>query len=239
MRAYSLASLLALSISTLLFTQGACTRDNGLLQPDPTLNGRSTVIAPQGGAKGPASSGCETSKDCAPGYQCLFTAESCVEPPLRCGFCEACPALPPEPWACADGKLVPIYSADGACVIGHDCQGGCETPNPAGCAATGCPSGEICVESNLDVCAPSGCVCGDSGWTCTDDCVSPTICVPDKKDCADPYPGDCTNDPSLCGEGYFCATAVDACTPSACACSGGQWTCTADCNGYGVCVVKN
>jgi hypothetical protein len=48
----------------------------------------------------------------------------------------------------------------------------CAAPNPQGCFATGCPNGEICVQS-AD-CVPSHCECsglpGEENWVCSGDC---------------------------------------------------------------------
>lgn len=91
--------------------------------------------------------------------------------------------------ATADG--VEDATADGTADAGTDAEGdvvgACEGPNPQGCIANGCPSGETCQVLPND-CQSSGCTCDESTgtWNCLADCNGGT--------CVAPTGGACTTD---------------------------------------------
>jgi hypothetical protein len=112
----------------------------------------------------------------------------------------------------------------------------CEGPNPASlsCAdGKACPSGYAC---DPNACLSSHCSCdaASKNWQCTTDCGLGGACVPEGS-----TPICEARNPSLgcesgCPTGTVCD--ADACRPSSCTCGdNGEWLCTRDCGGRGVC----
>jgi len=163
----------------------------------------------------------------------------------RLGRVEACTC-------CCDGRFELVCGEDGYTYLNEceaDCAGvtvksegrcelasECDEPNPAGCAQTGCPEGEVCFRDGAQ-CIPSACTCdGETGsWICTDDCGG-GVCVGGPQDCPEPNPAGCSSQ-RPCPDGQVCMREGSACIPSTCICDGetGSWICTDDCVG-GVCV---
>jgi hypothetical protein len=134
---------------------------------------------------------------------------------------------------------------DWVCV--EDCGGGmcvaaeeiCGSPNPAGCALTGCPPGEKCDLSLGD--KPAACKCApiEAEWVCTPD-QNGGECAPKeeiKPLCEEPNPVGCVA--TGCADGFDCDPTA-GCAPSSCTCDGtsGNWVCASDCEG-GTCVPKD
>jgi hypothetical protein len=125
----------------------------------------------------------------------------------------------------------------------------CSTPNPAGCAATGCPYGQRCIETGDTVCRPSTCVCepDEDVWGCTRDCRPDKACVAEE-DLEDPAPTPGCEGPNPagcpvtgCPDGQRCEPSDDdGCRPGTCFCddTSGVWTCTADCQAMAECVAR-
>ncbi|MFU8805241.1 MAG: hypothetical protein ACNA8W_15620, partial [Bradymonadaceae bacterium] len=156
------------------------------------------------------TTGCEDDKECR------VDPAGCL--PSTC-FCE------PQGWICTEdcGEL-------------HTCQeieATCDGPNPAGCAQDRCDEGFVC-QKVTDECAPSFCICGDEGeWGCTRDCGGGGECVAAPTECEGSNPAGCTQEG--CPNDQTCQP-TDECAPSACHCNDGQWICTRDCGGGGVCI---
>ena len=160
-----------------------------------------------------------------------------------CGVDEVCTEPPGDGTICLPSSC--FCGDDGHWICTEDCGGWfcdagttptCEGPNPEGCVAAGCPSGEVCTLLE-DRCVPSGCFCSESGWACTDDCSGGT-CVPELS-CLAPHPAGCTQDG--CAEGFRCDRSEVVCAPSYCGCDedSNSWVCSRDCGGGGVCVADD
>lgn len=161
---------------------------------------------------GPSPAGCSAT-GCASGEVCDTTA-SCV--PSSC-TCDSQTAS----WVCTED------CGGGTCVP----EPACTTPDPSGCASTGCEVGKVC--DTAVGCYPSSCACdaASNTWACTEDCGG-GICVEDSE--CGPNPAGCIA--QGCPAGYDCDTSV-GCLPSSCVCDPGSgWGCTDDCSG-GTCVL--
>lgn len=117
---------------------------------DDDCGGGRCVPAPE--CEGPNPQGCQFDFDCADvGGFCNI--EACSPSVCECTF---------DGWACSDDCI-------GTCQVAG---GGCDDPNPQGCAnITDCGPGEDCVVDE-DVCLSSGCVCDEEAgqWACLPDC---------------------------------------------------------------------
>jgi hypothetical protein len=148
---------------------------------------------------------------------------------------------------CCDGRFQLVCGADGITYLNRcearcagtteahqgrcELQPACPDPNPAGCAQTGCPSGQVCFRDGSE-CIPSACSCdGATGqWICTDDCGGGR-CIDTQPACPDPNPAGCAQ--TGCPSGQVCYRDGSQCIPSACSCdpATGGWICTDDCGG--------
>jgi hypothetical protein len=135
------------------------------------------------------------------------------------------------------GLLLLALAASGArtsCVPIEPEEPSCPGENPQGCAATGCPAGELCLLTS-GVCVPSACDCDAASgqWICTEDCGGGR-CVAAGDVCLGPNPQGCAS--TGCPAGEQCVHPAGVCTPSACHCAPetGTWICTRDCGG-GIC----
>jgi len=222
-------ALLALLVSV-LFTLGvvACGTEAEDIDhdtsPDATSdNGGSTdadTTDPVSGCTTPDPRGC-AALGCPSGQSCVPSGDpGCA--PSTCTCDE-----PSDSWLCTD-DCGPIMVCENAPTT-------CSTPDPRGCAALGCPSGQVCVDAMTDGCAPSICDCDPvtDTWACTDDCGTMMHCEPvpaQPEACPSPDPRGCAV--LGCSDGEICGlSGDDGCRPSGCSCDDedGFWICTDDC----------
>jgi hypothetical protein len=217
---------LEFGIAALIALATGCSSEDALGSKDGTQNGT-------GGSAGggddagllcsePSPVGCAVA-GCPSGYKC-DTASGCA--PSACG-CDS-----------ATGDWICTADCGGGTCVADTAGVKCTDPSPAGCATSGCPSGQTC-DTNAG-CAPSACSCDavTGTWICTSDCSGGT-CVPEAADagvisCPGDNPEGCSS--KGCPQGQTCDT-TQGCAPTGCACdpSTGTWLCTADCSG-GICV---
>lgn len=114
-----------------------------------------------------------------------------------------------------------------------DTGGLCDSPNPAGCNATGCPVDTQCLPTGAEGCMSSACSCEEATgtWACTADCGPVVACVSVMpQPCSEPDPRGCAVLGCPRGEGCRESGTRD-CRPSECMCDAetGTWSCTDDC----------
>jgi hypothetical protein len=116
----------------------------------------------------------------------------------------------------------------------------CTTPDPRGCAATGCADGLVCLpDLEADGCRPSSCGCDEETgtWVCTEDCGTPVSCQEDPAaECPGSDPRSCWQ--TGCPVDTECTPTGDpGCASSSCFCDAetGSWGCTDDCRPVAEC----